>query len=247
MAEYQEGQGMGTWDEGILDNDSALDGLGDISHGIVQDIAALQAAETDPETVGRLAAAIGVLLQFSPFDFTEASGNATKIIEALNKHKEGIDAHLSKDAQGVLSEVAAGKGESLAQRSIELPKDVMDAVHSHATASNFAKREAPLFELQAGQNYVRELSQRIVELVSEDFEDDDTLSDLCREAASMGPLSLLLVLKPLTVPKSTIQSWRDGAQKGLKTLEAMGEEAGELGFHRPYYKNVDIVFAALLQ
>lgn len=238
---------MGTWDEGILDNDSALDGLGDISHGIIEDLKALKDAETNIVTVGRLGAAIGVLLQFSPFDFTEASGNAESILGAIKTHKAGIDKHLSKDAQELLSEVAGGKGESLAQRSIELPKELLNAIHSHATASNFAKREASLFELEAGQKYVQEIGQRIIELVGEDFDDEDICSDLCREAPSMGPLSLLLVLKPLTLPKTTIQQWRERAQKGFKTLETMGEDGGELGFHRPYYQNVDIVFAALLQ
>jgi hypothetical protein len=42
--------GLGTWDEGMLDNDSSLDGLGDVAHGVLEDLRRLGEEPPTPES-----------------------------------------------------------------------------------------------------------------------------------------------------------------------------------------------------
>ncbi|MBL4844794.1 MAG: hypothetical protein JKY65_04640 [Planctomycetes bacterium] len=236
---------MGTWDEGMLDNDSSLDGLGDITHGLIEDIQTLGTTEPGASSTGRLGAAIGILLQLSPFDFSADSGQSESIVEALKAHEQGIGSHLPAAAQKILARVVAGEGQKLAERTAALPATLTSALHTGAASGPFGLREPSLFETESGAAYVEEVAQRCVQLVADDFEDEDNWSDLCREASGMGALATLLVLEPCAVSPEKVLEWRTSAAKGLAQLEA--EQDDELDFQRPYYANVDLVFAALLQ
>lgn len=61
---------MGTFDTGLLDDDCAMDGLGDLTRGIVEEVVALGAAKPGPRATPRLAAAVGLLLQLDDFSFS---------------------------------------------------------------------------------------------------------------------------------------------------------------------------------
>lgn len=233
---------MGTWDDGLLDNDTALDGLGDLRAGIVEDLVTLGAARPTPATTGRLTGAVGVLLQLSAYDF-EAHGDA--IVGAVKAHAAQI-AKLPPAARKVLAQVAAGQGKVLAERPAKLPARTIALLHSSAKArSGFGRREPSLFSSKAAAAYVQEVARRCVEAVDEDFEDEDNWSDLCREGLGLGSLTALLVLEPCRVSTGRLTSWRRKAAKGLATLEA--EPDDELEFHQRYYAKLDKVFALLLR
>lgn len=233
---------MGTWDEGILDNDTALDGLGEVTGAIGAEVVRLGAQTPGARATPRLAAGVGLLLQLSPFDFSPDCDRSGAIVDAVKIHLGG--AGLSPKARALLERVASGEGESLAQRPAKLAATLAKALHTSGR-SGFGRREAALFDTRPGAAYVQEVARACVVTIDEDFEDEDTWWDLCREGLGMGALASLLVLEPCKVPRSKLERWRRCARQGLEHLER--EEDDELDFQRPYYRNLDRVFAALLR
>lgn len=237
---------MGTWDEGMLNNDCSADGLGEVVHWVIEDIQSLGATTPGARSTGRLGAAVGVLLQLPSSYYLSAQSEKSKgIIESLQAHEEGIRAHLPPAAQRILARVVAGEGPQLAERQAKMPAKLFRALHKDGKVGMFGRREPSLFDSPSGAAYVKALAKRCVKMIDEDFKDEDVWSDLCREAWSMGPLALLLVLEPCSVPPTKLARWRRSAAKGLALLEA--NEDDELDFQRPYYANVDVVFAKLLR
>lgn len=236
---------MGTWDHGILDNDTALDGLGDLAGGIVVDVRALASARPGARSTAQLGAAVGLLLQMSAYSFSEGSDAAPDLAAAIRAHEAGLR-HLPPRAQAVLRQVLAGQGEQLAERPARLRPETAALLHAGQGArSGFGLREASLFARPAATAYVQQIARRCVAAIQEDFEDEDNWHDLCREGIGAGALAALLVIGPCRVPRSKLERWRRCAQKGLARLEAEADE--ELSFHRVYYRNLDRVYAALLR
>lgn len=232
---------MGTWDHGILDNDSASDGLADLAHGVGADIQSIGARKTSVVAASRLAGAVGVLLQLSAYAFTGATGAA--ITAALQAHARSI-AKLSPGARRVLQAVIAGEGEALAERRGKLPIRQVRLLHAAATASPFGKREPALFASEPAMAHVQQVARRCVAMVDEDFADESNWSDLCREASGLGGLAALMVLEPCRVSTVKLTGWRRKAQRGLATLAAAADE--ELPFQRKYHASLDRVLEVLL-
>lgn len=237
---------MGTWAEGLLGNDCAFDGLEEIADGVIEDIRSLRRAESNSETVGRLAAAIGLLLELgASYDLSDNSKQSRDILEALRVHESAFRLQLPPEADQLLARVLAGEGEALAQRAAPLPEKIARALHAGSEPpSTFGPREPALFENPAAAVYVQEVADRCVAMIDEDFEDESNWSDLCREASGMGPLAFLLVLEPCRVDAQKIAGWRRAAKEGLAQLEA--EPNDELDFQRSYHANLDLVFETLL-
>lgn len=234
---------MGTFDIGILDNDCALDGLGDLAHSIVEDIVALSAKKRTATSAETLGAAVGVLLQLSPYDFDLTSANGPKIVAALQSQSEAIAA-LPAAARKLLGAVADGKGKELAARDGK--RTALDnLLAAGGKTSRFAPRHKALFATSAAEKYVQTIAKRCTAAIDEDFEDEDNWSDLCREGMGMGHLAALTVLAPCKVAPSKITRWRKLAQKGIDELRE--REDDELDFHAKYYANLDKVYAFLLK
>ena len=233
---------MGTWDHGLLDNDTALDGLAELDDGIVEDIVAAGNAKPSVATAGKLAGAVGVLLQLSAYELSSDAPNSSTIVAALRAQAAPI-ARLSKRAQSVLAEVAAGRGAALAKRPAKLKASEVRLLHSGSKSSGLGLREPALFETRAAVAYVGVVARRCVEMIDADFEDSDQWSDLCREAMGIGCLAVLLVLDPVRIPRAKLERWRRCAAKGLAMLEKEPDE--ELPFQRKYYANLDALLATL--
>ncbi|MEM7012061.1 MAG: hypothetical protein AAF585_11315, partial [Verrucomicrobiota bacterium] len=60
---------MGAWGYGILENDAAQDGLNDVAWPIHEDVAALSKQTATLESAAKLGAAVGLLMQWSPYSF----------------------------------------------------------------------------------------------------------------------------------------------------------------------------------
>jgi hypothetical protein len=235
---------MGTWDDGLLDNDTSLDALGDLRRQVARDIERFGALKPSPQNTARLVTATGVLLQLSAYDFGLETDGGPKIVAALQAHAKQI-ALLPPAARKVLAAVAAGEGKSLAERPSKLSPKITALLHSGSSKSPFGKREVALFASKAAAAYVQEVAGRCVDMINGDFEDEDNWSDLCREAGGLGCLAVLLVLEPCRVPVKTIERWRHNAQQGLAVLEEKKDE--ELDFHRGYYRKLDAIFAVLVK
>lgn len=235
--------GMGTWDEGVLDNDTSQDGIGDISAGVREDVLALASEESNPETVARLAASIGVLLQLSAFDFSPDSDRQDDVLAVLRKHSANFDV-LPASAASILRRIVDGEAVALSERPGEMSQPLCEALRTGAARCQFGLREASLFETAEGPRYVQQVVDRCIAVLIEEFEDEDVWSDLCRECSAMGPLCALLVLEPATISRALVTEWRMKAADGLQQLIAAEDE--ELGFQRPYYANVDLCFEGLL-
>jgi hypothetical protein len=233
---------MGTWDDGLLDNDTALDGLGDLRSKISGDFERLGAAKPSAASTAKLAAAVGVLLQLSSYEFGLDTPDGPKIVAAVKAHAKEI-AKLPAAARRLLNRIAAGEGQALAERPAKMSAKAVALLHKDSKQCSFGKREGALFASIAGAAYVQEVAKRCIAMVDEDFEDEDNWSDLCREGMGMGCLGVLLVLDPCKVPVSNIERWRKRAKKGFATLEK--EPDDELDFHRGYYANLDGVLALL--
>jgi len=233
---------MGTWAEGILDNDSTLDGLGDLRHEVVNDILAFGETKPTAASTNKLCAAVGLLLQLSSYDFKLDGDSGPKIIAAVKAHEKSFT-KLPSAARKLLALILDGKGEELAKRPEKMSPKTAKLLHTERPACPFGKREASLFESKEAATYVQSFAKRCIETIEEDFEDEDNWSDLCREGMGMAGLAALLVVGPCRVPVAKIARWRKNAKKGLAALEANPDD--ELDFHRKYYANLDKVYALL--
>lgn len=235
---------VGTWDFGLLDNDTSLDGLGDLVHQITEDIARIGAAKPSASAAARLGGAIGVLLQLSAYSFAEDSTPAATITAAAKAQAKPI-AKLPSKARQILERIGAGQGHALVGRPAKMSAAHAALLHTGSKRSSFGKREPALFATRRGAAYVQEVARRCVKMLDEDFADASNWSDLCREGVGMGGLAALMVLEPCRLPIRKLESWRRKAQQGIAELES--EEDDELPFQRKYYANLDRVFAVLLR
>src|SRR5262245_58866453 len=99
------GDTMGTWDDGLLDNDAAHEGLGDLRHEILDDIERYGGLSPSAIHTARLTAAIGVLLQVASYELGPEGSRASSIATALGVHGAEIR-KLPAPARGLLAAVA---------------------------------------------------------------------------------------------------------------------------------------------
>ncbi len=234
---------MGTWDDGLLDNDCALDGLGELGDGVVNDIERVAAGRSSAVVAARLAAMVGVLLQLAPEAFDADMPDAARISAALRAHARAIE-KLPPTARRILVRVMEGAAGELAERPARLAKTHAALLHAEGGEA-FGRRVPALFIGTAGAAYVQTVARRCVAMIDEDFEDESNWSDLCREGIGMGGLAALLVLAPCSVSARKLAGWRRKARTGLAQLAAEADD--ELEFHRGYYARLDRVFAVLLR
>jgi hypothetical protein len=226
---------MGTWDDGLLDNDTACDALGTLCDKIVRDIQNAEATETR-------CAAVGVLLQLSPYKLGLDSASGPLIAAAVKAHAKQIE-KLDSDVRGVMQLVMDGKGKELAEQRDPSGAAYAGILNSNATKSHFGERHAALFASPAGAAYVQSIADRCIETIEGELADEDSWCDLCREVGSMGLVGVLLAIAPYCIPISTIESWRAKARQGIGQLRDCHDD--ELDFHEGYYANLDRAFDVL--
>jgi hypothetical protein len=231
---------MGTWAEGILDNDAAFDGLGDLQHHLVDECIRLGEEMPSVEATGALGAAIGTVLQLAPNAFGP-DADIDELTTALRAHQPFAD--VSPKAAALLERLLTDEAQALSARRATLAPEVLDLLHSEKGPAPFGLREPVLFEGEAAADFVQDIADWCIDQLAFDFEDDELISDLAREGASVGMLGALLVLEPVTLPREDLVAWREAAKEGLAVIE---ESADEVPFHQQYYHRLDGVFAALL-
>lgn len=221
-----------------------MDGLGDLVHGIIEDIARIGAARPSAAAAARLGGAIGVLLQLSDHSFA-ADSPAAATIDAAIKAQAGSIAKLPAKIRRILDSVSAGQGPALAGRPAKMSVTHSALLNTGSKRPPFGKREPALFSTRSGAAYVQAVARRCIKMIDEDFADSSNWSDLCREGIGMGGLAVLTVLEPCSLPVRKLESWRRKAKQGLAELESDADD--ELPFQRKYYANLDRIFAIVLR
>jgi len=204
---------MGAWGHGILQNDTAQDGLVGVIHTIYDDVVALEKKPTNAKTAARLGAGVGLLLQLSAgYWFSDDGPSWPKLREVLAQHERAF-ADVSPEVDRLLADVLAGKGRELAAR--DGPPDARLGEALFATNSDgfpmertFGLREPALFAHKEAARYVQEVADRLVKQLDDGFADDDVVAFLDEEAEWIAALAVLLVLEPCRVDPDHFASWR---------------------------------------
>lgn len=243
---------MGTWGYGILQNDSAQDGIGDLARTIEDDVAGLADRPATVEAAARAGAAVGLLLQFSEYSLNPESEASAGIRRGLKAQEPAFDA-LPGKAGSILRGVLEGTHPGLEDRLADLDERVVEALIGPAeeerefpTQRAFGRREPDLFAHPEAARYAQEVAERCAGLVDEDFEDDEIVDDLCRESTAIGPLGLLLLIEPCRLDPDRVEAWRERAAEGFATMEedlADEDPDGELEFYAVYRACLDKALA----
>jgi hypothetical protein len=251
---------MGAWGYGILDNDSALDEVGEWEHQIEQVIErAASRASLREDDVAEVGAAVGLLLQFSGYSFDESNGFSGTLKTALTKARRHFG-QLPGRAGAILERVLAGQGPALHERPAKLARTVANALHDDTRNRQrphvFGRREADLFAHLAADEFVRKLGRSMVRHVfrgSRQTEDD--YCDFWAENEFMGTLSMLLVLEPCEADPDGFRHVLNRLRRGFDELEEESGEGddgddgddGEAEFARRYRRSAEIVLKAVIR
>jgi hypothetical protein len=240
---------MGAWGYGILQNDTAQDGMCIVADRIKADILALPDKASE-DSAAKIGAATGLLLMISPFSFHPDNELYQPYIEKLKLNRSHFSALPGKSAD-LLNAIIDGQGLDLAERIGTLDSDIDRALHSDENfgfpvQKDISLREDDLFRHPGAADYVQQVTYRLVEEVAEGFQDDDVVSDLSREAEFMGAFSLLLVFPKAKVDPAKFIEWRDSYRRVMKNAGPDEDEA-ERKFQEEYDRYLELAFAYGIQ
>lgn len=245
---------MGAWGRGLLQNDTAQDGLVEVISSIEEDVAALAAgARPGERSAARLGAAVGLLLQLSSWhSFDPESEASATVVQAIDRHRPALSA-LPRKAAHILRRVAEGGGGELASRPAKLNRSLRRALFATESGGfpmerTFGKREASLFADRDAEAYVQKVARRCVELVDADFAEEDIVNDLARESMAMGAFATLLVIEPCRVPVAKVERWRKAHRRAMAAFEVEGEpDESDAEFEEGYEKCLELAFRLMVR
>lgn len=246
---------MGAWGYGILQNDTAQDGISALNQMVHEEIRKLP-GEPSEASAARLGAMVGLLLQSSHYSFHADNAFSTELAEIL-RNQEPFFSALPGKAASILNEILEGKGHELATRPAKLDPRLNEALHNEVGAKfpvqcDFGPREPDLFAHPEAAAYVQHYADQCADWLDEEFDDEEIVGDFSREGeGSTGGLAMLLLVKPCQVDPARILAWRDkaraAAEENEKELTGTEYEEEELGFQRPYLKNLEQLFELALE
>jgi hypothetical protein len=206
---------MGAWGHGLLQNDDAQDGLGEIHDDIESDITKLARRRPDETMAARLAAGIGLLLHLNAwYSFNPENAFYDNLQAALARQEEAFDL-LPKRAGVILRHLREHpeKGAELVARTGPLDKQLQFAFFAKGKGFSMerrmGKREPALFEHPESAAYVQKLADRLLRVVTAGFRKRGLVQDLYREAGPIiASLATLLVIEPCQVnPQRLRDCW----------------------------------------
>ncbi len=230
---------MGTWGAGILQNDAAQDSLVEAAQQIEEAITEM-AEDSSERSWPRLLAALGLLVQFSPYSLNRENPLSAVLARALERHRPRME--------GVSPELARAL-DALADRR-EPAYDVREFAPALETALH--GRDASTFPMQKtwarppdgcfahpeARALLQEFAGRRIAKVEADFADEEALSDLCRESFAMGDFALLLILDSIDVDPATFERWRAAWREGR-----LEPDPSEADFYDEYNACLESAFA----
>ena len=236
---------MGAWGYGVLQNDTAQDGICDVANTIEEHICKLK-KKGSIDSAAVLGAATGILLQFSPYSFNPESNFYPDLVEALKNNKPFFSA-LPAKAVRVLETVLEGKSETLLERPGTLDKDIDKALKGDEEPKGFimekefSYRDIELFSHPVARQYIQEVVDDLVAEVDEGFKDEEQVSDISREGYFMGAFGLLLVLEPCKIDPEYFLQWQNRFNKVWQSLDFEPDEL-EDKFNALYNANLYLAF-----
>lgn len=239
---------MGAWGYGILQNDTAQDGMCEVARYIEEEISSLS-ERSNEQNAALIGAAVGLLLQFSPYSFNPENEFYNKLIHFLNQNKKYF-IHLPKEAAQILNSIIDGQGSELSERHREIDHNIYIALYSNERNEGPIQRflqkdisvcEDALFEHPVAIRYLNHITEYLVKKIDEDFSDDEVVADLSREGMFMGAFSLLLLLPHCRVSPEKFQQWRNRFHEVWKHVEPSTDET-EKRFENQYNKYLELAF-----
>jgi len=228
---------MGSWGLGLLDNDGALDAVGALSRGIWKDIEELVRLPPSGAGAGSLAAAVGLLLQLSPYAFKSAF-EAT--IRAAIERQRPSFADLAPPARALLDAIARGSGAELASRRGERSDELRRALGGYVSHV----REPSLFEHPASVAYTQSFVDQTAESLDAGlFRDGFDLY----ETDFLGGLAILLLVRPSRLARPRVERWRDRMRTSFARLREENPGSPDLAMFAQYMDNVETAFTVALR
>jgi len=228
---------MGSWGLGLLDNDGALDSVGALSRSIWKDIEELVRLPPSGAGAGSLAAAVGLLLQLSPYAFKSAF-DAT--IRAAIERQRPSFGELSPPARALLDAIAGGSGADLASRRGERSEELRRALGGYVNHV----REPSLFLHPASAAYTQSfVDQTAASLDASFFADGFDLY----ETDFLGRLAILLLVRPARVERLRVERWRDRMRIAFARLREENPTSPDIAKFAEYMANVETAFAVALR
>jgi hypothetical protein len=215
---------MGAWGHGILQNDSAQDGLCEVGEQIEGDVTEL--AEKDgPDVAHTLLGALGLLTQFNPYSFDPDNEFSEVLKRALTRHRPAMGT-LDEATEKLIDDLLADREPTY--EMMTPPAELQAALHGSGESDmpmekTWARAPAGCFAHAASRAYVQRVADRCVETVDADFARPESLEEPFREAIAMGEFGLLLILDPIHVDAENFTKWR--AAWRARRLEADPSEA----------------------
>jgi hypothetical protein len=205
---------MGAWGYGLLQNDATQDALLRIVRGLSEDVGRLRRRRPAPDVAGRVAAAVGVMLQLQLWHCFDPEREAAVTLLAVLERQAPAFSVLPKTAIDLLGAIRAGKGAELANQNGDLPDELAQAFFDSNPGFPMERgtgvRHAGMFEHPAGAAYVQEVADRYVELVSRGFADLGQPPEMWDEhGEEIAALSILLQLRPCRVAPELFRDWWD--------------------------------------
>ncbi|MGE5186331.1 MAG: DUF4259 domain-containing protein [Acidobacteriota bacterium] len=169
---------MGTWDYGLLDNDTAADAMDEVMSDVLQRAVRTVKSTLSRRSAGELAAQLGLLVHYWPWSFDTARADSDRaaidaVRDGMARNRAVLD-EVAPEARELLDRLASGK---------PLPK---------------APRFEALLRATHARPYLQELADDAIE------EADSNLED----GSSAAQLDLLRVLAPhVELPARTMRHW----------------------------------------
>jgi hypothetical protein len=203
---------MGAWGCGLLQNDVSQDALVRFLQTIDADVARLRRRRPTADLAGRLAGAVGLLLQLmSVSSFDPDSERGATLLAVLQRQASAFPA-LPKTAIDLLGAIRAGKGLELVEQEGTLPAELAQAFFEEEpgflTERGTGMYHAGLFEHSASAAYVQEVADRCVEVVQRGFADLGEPPEMWEEHGDeIVALCVLLQLQPCRVSAELFRDW----------------------------------------
>jgi hypothetical protein len=210
---------MGTWGDGLYDNDHSLDVLGDLFKTLE--------LEKSP---AHLAVSLGVRLWMEPSGIGVRAEKYREII----RRRESWLRYLPAPAAEALREIAANP-KAASEREGSRSDEVRQVVGSY----NDGPRIDALLQVPGADAILQPLADRCMEKLDRVFKGKMDLYELAGEIA---PLGVLLELRAvgIRVPPAKVETWRKGFSKSDQATKE------ERGFWDDYVERVKPGFDLLL-
>ncbi|MEM7605110.1 MAG: hypothetical protein AAF411_07105 [Myxococcota bacterium] len=202
---------MGAWGEGILQNDTAQDGLVSAASEIERAIEGM-----GEEDWPQLLAGLGLLVQFSPYSLSAENAFSETLADKVKAFRPRM---------GELSEALAATLDAVAERRepaydvIKFAPELETALHGpeateFAMQKTWARPPGGCFDPPQAKAFLQAFAERRIAAVDADFAEDDAVGDLSRESVAMGDFALLLIVDAIHVDPAVFERWRKRWHEG---------------------------------